>query len=110
MIAGNKPNWAREIDTDNFQDMFGLSAAAAKKLQIVSGKSTKDLDGNNRNIVNAVSFETTRVTLTDYATFPIGSTILQPNISTGPLLFVKVASSTTPVIGDWYEVAMTQVI
>lgn len=99
IYAGKKPNWAREIDSNNFQDIFGLTAAAAQKLNVVRGESVLDQDGNKRVLVHATSLAAT-LTLTDYANFQIGSTIT--HITGGAaIVYIKVASTASPVIGDW---------
>jgi hypothetical protein len=104
--AGKKPNWAREIDVDNFQDMFGLSAAATLKLTVVSGKSVIDQAGQQHHVITAVVTAQT-ITLTDYAKFGIGSRIYHTGATT-PTVYVKCAASANPALGDWYKEELTQ--
>jgi len=104
--AGNKPNWAREIDSDNFQDIFSLTAAAAAKLQVVHGLSVIDQAGVLHNTVDCVATGTT-LTMTDYANFGIGSKVWHVGAAT-PTLYVKCAKSSPGVIGDWYLEELTQ--
>ncbi|MDD5353209.1 MAG: hypothetical protein PHS93_08630 [Candidatus Omnitrophica bacterium] len=107
MYAGKKPKWAREVDVDNYQDIFELTAAAAQSLHIVVGHSVTDPDGSKQIIVEAVSLETSALTLTNYAKFPAGSSIFMPKITT-PTKYWKCASSDTAVVGDWYKEELTQ--
>lgn len=107
IYAGKKPNWAREVDSNNFQDVFGLTAAAAQKLNLVRGESVIDQSGNKLLVPHALS-KASSITLTDYASFPIGATIT--HITSGAaIVYIKTASSTPAVIGDWDKLTGTTV-
>ena len=105
--AGNKSRFAREVDVNNPEDGLNLTAAAAAKLDVIHAIATTDLDGTKHIVVDAVANVTKAgLTLTDYASFDIGSRIL----TTDKYEIVKDANSATAVIGDWSYVAQrTQV-
>jgi hypothetical protein len=102
---GDKPRWAREIDTDNPQDMLNLTAAQAANIAVFSGKAVTDENGNRQIIIEAVATAST-INLTDYANFGIGSIIIHTGAA-APTLYIKVAKSTIPVAGDWYKQQLT---
>lgn len=99
--AGLKLNWAREIDSDNVGDYFGLTKAVTEKLNVVWGHTVTDFDGTVWNVVDAVSDETSAPTMTNYAALGIGSIIRFPKLTT-PTIYMKCASSSPAVVGDWY--------
>ncbi len=107
LTAGKKPNWAREIDSDNYQDIFGLSASDAEKLGLVIGHAVMDTDGNKRIVLHCTSYETSELTWANYANVPVGSVVIMPSIST-PAMFLKVG--TAGAATDWKKVAINTVV
>jgi hypothetical protein len=102
---GNKPNWAREIDSDNPLDMLGLTAAQNANFSAISGKAVVDMNGNKQIIIKAVATAAT-LTLTDYANFGVGSKIEHVG-ATVPKIYTKIASSSPGVAGDWAVAGLT---
>jgi len=105
--AGNKQNWAREIDSPvSFQDLLGITAAQAALLQFVSGKSVTDIDGVKHNVLTMVH-NSASIDPTLYYKAGVGSRIYAVGLAT-PAIYVKCVDSSPAVIGDWYLEELTQ--
>jgi hypothetical protein len=104
--GGIKSRWAREIDVNDPEGMFGISNAQASVFSIIHGLAVEDNSGNHNLKVDAVATAAV-FNLTDYANFGIGSTILHVGAVT-PTLYVKVLSSAVPAFTDWWKAALTQ--
>jgi len=103
LTAGKKPNWARNIDSDNFQDIYGLAATDAQKLGLVEGKAVIDSNGTKRIILVCTSFETSELTWANYANVPIGSRVYMPLVTT-PGVWLKKANAGATT--DWLKQAI----
>jgi len=108
-MSGNlkRQKWGREIDSGNYEEQFSITAANAALLSIVSGKVARDPSGSVPKFDIDIVFLGTAITLTDFAGFPIGTKIWAPLITAAPTLYLKKASSSTPVVGDWYYTTFT---
>jgi hypothetical protein len=104
--GGIKSRWAREIDVNDPEDVFGITNAQASVFSVIHGLSVEDNSGNHNLKVDAVATAST-FNLTDYSNFGIGSTILHIGAST-PTLYVKIAASAPPAFTDWYKVQLSQ--
>lgn len=74
MATGKKLLWAREVDSDAWQDALGVTAGATDLIS-VSGKSSKDNSGNKITVIDAVYNGAGAITLTNYNGFGVGSII-----------------------------------
>ncbi|MGD1007692.1 MAG: hypothetical protein ABR980_10730 [Ignavibacteriaceae bacterium] len=101
--AGLKSRWAREVDVNNPEDIFGITNAQASVFSVIHGLAVEDNGGNKIIKVDAIA--TSGFNLTDYGAFPVGSTILR--MGAAPALYVKVLSSATPADSDWFYATLT---
>jgi len=108
--AGNKYYPMRELGFDDIGELLQISAANAAKLSRVSAKSGKHPTTGAKEIVWNATFQNTgeAIDLTVYGNMGIGSEILVNDSGTVRIVR-KIASSSTPVVGDWYYVNMTVV-
>lgn len=108
--AGNKYYPMRELGFDDIGELLNISAANAAKLSRVSAKSGKHPTTGAKEIKWDAVFDNTgeAIDLTVYANMGIGSRLFIMDSGTYRTV-EKSASSTTPVIGDWYYVDLTVV-
>lgn len=106
--AGKKPNWSQIIDTDNIQDIYGLSAAEGATIAQAIGFSGKDQSGNNRDQLVLAYDGTSAPTVTNWADLPVGTVVFCAKLA-APRIYIHKAQSSPAVIGDWYYIQGTQV-
>lgn len=75
MATGKKRLWAREVDSDSWEDLFGITTGASD-LMTVSAQRSVDGSGNNVIVVNAVYNGSSGITLSNYNGLPVGSVIV----------------------------------
>jgi hypothetical protein len=104
---GNKQNWNKPVDAGEYYvDLLGLTAVQAAELQDVEAWTVVDINGVHRTVYRATHIASS-IDPTDFAKMGVGSRIYAIGLTT-PAIYVKVASSATPDIGDWYLEELTQ--
>ena len=103
-LVGKRANWSTPITSSRPRDILGLSLAAEANISQFIGWSGADQDDNAQEQFILVYNGTTAPTLTDYATTPIGTVILTPQLASVSH-YIHQAQSATPVKGDWKVVA-----
>jgi len=103
--SGSKSRWAREIDTNDPEDVLGITNTQASVFTAIHGLAVEDNSGVKHIKIDAIA--ESGFNLTDYANLEAGSTILRVGAGITPTLYVKVLSSTTPAYTDWFYIAGT---
>lgn len=106
--AGKRANWSSLYQSDRPQDILGLTQAQEDDFGNIIGFQGRKQDGSAKSAFILVYDETDALTLTDYATTPIGTIIIAPKIAK-PTIYIHKAQSSPAVVGDWYEIEGTQV-
>ena len=106
--AGNKYYPMREIGFDDIGELLNITSVQAALLTRVSAVSGKHPSTGAKEIKWDAVFDDTSLALilTDYSGMGIGSKILILDSGTFRVAY-KVANSSTPVVGDWYDVNLT---
>ena len=104
--AGRRAGWSSIYQGDRPRDILDLTQDQEATIKQFIGFIGKDQDENEKKLIVLVSEETSQPTLVSYATTPIGTIILCPNIA-GVFCYIHQAQSVSPVVGDWKSVSAT---
>lgn len=107
MANSKRAGWSTIYISDRPLDILGLTATQEDDFDQFLGLSGKTQDGSASEKFVLYYNKTSNPTLTDYASTPIGTVIIAPNIAV-PKIYVHKAKSSTPVVGDWFVFTSAQ--
>jgi len=107
MANGKRGNWSGIYAGDRPQDVLGLTQAQEAKLNNIIGFVGKDQNKEVKTFNVLVYKGSTAPTLTDFASTPIGTVIIAPELAT-PKIYIHHAKSATPATTDWFGITTVQ--